>query len=56
MGILAAIGGALLPWLHGLVLAHRPTADSALLTLAIAIAMIVAWECTRRLAHRAPAR
>ncbi len=56
MGVLAASGGALLPWIHGLVLAHRPTADSALLTLAVAVAMIVAWECTRRLAHRAPAR
>jgi FHS family glucose/mannose:H+ symporter-like MFS transporter len=54
MGILAATGGALLPWIHGLVLAHRPTADSALLTLAVAIAMIGAWECTRRLARRAP--
>jgi len=56
MGVLAAIGGALLPWIHGLVLAHRPTADSAALTLAVAVAMIAAWECTRRLAHRAPAR
>ena len=56
MGLLAAAGGALLPWIHGLVLAHRPTADSALLTLAVAIAMIAAWECTRRLAHRQPAR
>ena len=56
MGVLAASGGALLPWIHGLVLAHRPTADSALLTLGVAVAMIVAWECTRRLAHRAPAR
>jgi fucose permease len=56
MGVLAAAGGALLPWIHGLVLAHRPTADSALLTLAVAVAMIGAWECTRRLAHRAPAR
>ena len=55
MGVLAASGGALLPWIHGLVLAHRPTADSALLTLAVAVAMIVAWECTRRLAHGAPA-
>jgi len=56
MGVLAASGGALLPWIHGLVLAHRPTADSALLTLGVAVAMIVAWECTRRLARRAPAR
>ena len=56
MGVLAAIGGALLPWIHGLVLAHRPTAESAVLTLAVAVAMIAAWECTRRLAHRAPAR
>jgi fucose permease len=56
MGVLAASGGAVLPWIHGLVLAHRPTADSALLTLAVAVAMIVAWECTRRLSHRAPAR
>jgi len=55
MGILAALGGALLPWVHGLVLAHRPTADAALLTLAVSIATIAAWECTRRLAHR-PAR
>jgi MFS transporter, FHS family, L-fucose permease len=55
MGVLAAGGGAVLPWIHGLVLAHRPTAESALLTLAVAVAMIVAWECTRRLAHRAPA-
>jgi len=55
MGILAALGGALLPWIHGLVLAHRPTADAALLTLAVSIATIAAWECTRRLAHR-PAR
>ena len=54
MGVLAASGGAVLPWIHGLVLAHRPTADSALLTLAVAVAMIIAWECTRRLAHRAP--
>jgi fucose permease len=54
MGLLANSGGALLPWIHGLVLAHRPTADSALLTLAVAVAMIVAWECTRRLANRAP--
>ncbi len=56
MGILAAIGGALLPWIQGLVLAHRPTADSTLLTLAVSIAMIAAWEWTRRLVHRAPAR
>jgi fucose permease len=56
MGVLAALGGALLPWIHGLVLAHRPTAESALLTLAVAVAMLVAWERTRRLAHRAPAR
>jgi fucose permease len=56
MGVLAAIGGALLPWIHGLVLAHRPTAESAVLTLAVAVAMIAAWECTRRLAHRVPAR
>ncbi len=56
MGVLAAVGGAVLPWIHGLVLAHRPTAESALLTLAVAVAMIVAWECTRRLANRAPAR
>jgi fucose permease len=56
MGILAAIGGALLPWIHGLVLAHRTTADAALLTLAVAIATIAAWESTRRLAHRPPAR
>ena len=56
MGVLAASGGALLPWIHGLVLAHRPTADSALLTLAVAVAMIAAWECTRRLAHRRPVR
>jgi DHA1 family bicyclomycin/chloramphenicol resistance-like MFS transporter len=56
MGILAAAGGALLPWIQGLVLAHRPTADSALLTLVVAIAMIGAWECTRRLARRAPSR
>jgi fucose permease len=55
MGILAAVGGALLPWLQGLVLAARPTADSALLTLAVAVATIVAWECTRRLARRPPA-
>jgi fucose permease len=53
MGILAAVGGALLPWIHGLVIANRPTADSALLTLAVAVATIVAWECTRRLARRA---
>jgi hypothetical protein len=56
MGVLASSGGALLPWIHGLVLAHRPTADSALMTLGVAVAMIVAWECTRRLAHREPSR
>ena len=56
MGILAAIGGALLPWLHGLVIENRPTRDSALLTLAVALATIVAWECTRRLARRPPGR
>jgi len=56
MGILAALGGAVLPWIHGLVIAHRPTAESALLTLAVAIATIAAWECTRRLAHHTPAR
>ncbi len=55
MGILAAAGGALLPWLQGLVIAQRPTRDSALLTLAVAVATIVAWECTRRLARRPPA-
>ncbi len=55
MGILAALGGALLPWIHGLVIAHRPSADSALMTLAASMATIAAWECTRRLAHRPPA-
>jgi fucose permease len=54
MGILAAAGGALLPWLQGLVIAQRPTSDSALLTYAVAVATIVAWECTRRLAQRPP--
>ena len=55
MGILAAIGGALLPWIHGLVLAHRPTRrQRAADARASSIAMIVAWEWTRRLAHRAP--
>jgi fucose permease len=55
MGTLASAGGALLPWIQGLVLAHRPSADSALLTLGVSIAMIAAWEWTRRLTHRAPA-
>ncbi|MEO5819164.1 MAG: MFS transporter [Vicinamibacteraceae bacterium] len=55
MGILAATGGALLPWIHGLVLAHRPSRESALLTLVVTMAMIAVWECTRRLARRAPA-
>ena len=55
MGVLAAGGGALLPWSQGLVLAHRPSVESALLTLTVSIAMIAAWECTRRLAHRPPA-
>jgi len=55
MGILAAIGGALLPWVHGLVIAHRPTRDAALLTLVASAVMIGIWEWTRRLAHR-PAR
>ena len=40
MGILAAIGGALLPWVHGLVIAHRPTRDAALLTFAASVVMI----------------
>jgi fucose permease len=52
MGILVAIGGALLPWLHGRVLAHRTTEDSALFTLLSVAAMGVVWEWTRRLAHR----
>jgi fucose permease len=52
MGILAAIGGALLPWVHGLVLAHRPTADAALLMLVSTVAMIAIWTWTRRRAHR----
>ena len=51
MGILAAIGGMLLPWLHGLVIAHRPMRDHALLTLAMTIAMILVWARMRRLAH-----
>jgi fucose permease len=56
MGILAAIGGALLPWAHGLVIAHRPTRDAALLTLAASVVMIAIWEWTRRLAHRPASR
>ena len=52
MGVLAATGGALLPWSQGLVLAHRPSVESAMLTLAVSFAMLAAWECTRRLAHR----
>jgi fucose permease len=52
MGILVAVGGALLPWVHGRVLAHRPTADSALFTLLSVAAMWLIWEWTRRLAHR----
>jgi fucose permease len=52
MGILAAIGGAFLPWVHGLVIAHRPTRDAALLTFAACVVMIAIWEWTRRLAHR----
>jgi fucose permease len=52
MGILAAIGGMLLPWLHSLVIAHRPMRDHALLTLVMTIAMILVWARMRRLAHR----
>jgi fucose permease len=48
MGILAAAGGAVLPWLQGLVLVHWTTIDSARLTLLVAIAMVGAWEATRR--------
>jgi FHS family glucose/mannose:H+ symporter-like MFS transporter len=51
MGILAAAGGILLPGLDGLVIAHRPPRDHALLTLAMAVAMIVVWGRVRRLAH-----
>jgi fucose permease len=56
MGILAAMGGALLPWVHGLVIAHRTTRDSALLTFGASVAMIAIWEWTRRLTHRPPSR
>jgi fucose permease len=52
MGILAAAGGAVLPWAQGLVLAHWTTIDSARLTLLIAVAMVGAWEVTRRFARR----
>lgn len=52
MGILAAMGGALLPWVHGLVIAHRTTRDAALLTFGASVAMIAIWEWTRRLTHR----
>lgn len=55
MGILAASGGGLLPRLQSLVLAHRPTAESALFTLVIAAGMIGAWTVTRRAARRPPA-
>jgi fucose permease len=51
MGILAAIGGMVFPWLAGLVIAHRPARDHALLTLAMVVAMIVVWGRVRRLAH-----
>jgi len=51
MGILAAIGGMTLPLLHSLVITHRPPRDHALLTLAMAVAMIVVWGRVRRLAH-----
>jgi fucose permease len=52
MGILAATGGMLLPWVDGLVIAHRPMRDHALLTLAMTIAMIAVWARMRRLVHR----
>ena len=55
MGILAASGGGLLPRLQSLVLAHRPSAESALFTLVIAAGMIGAWTVTRRAARRPPA-
>lgn len=55
MGILAASGGGLLPRLQSLVLAHRPTAESALFTLVVAAGMIGAWTVTRRAARRPPA-
>jgi fucose permease len=55
MGLLAAIGGMTLPLLHSLVITHRPPRDHALLTLAMAIAMIVIWGRVRRLAHAHPA-
>jgi fucose permease len=52
MGILAATGGAVLPWVQGLVLSHWTTIDSARLTLVLAIAMVGAWEATRRFSRR----
>jgi fucose permease len=55
MGILAACGGGVLPRLQSLVLAHRPTAESAIFTLVIAAGMIGAWTVTRRAARRPPA-
>ena len=55
VGILVAIGGALLPWVHGRVLAHRSTADSALFTLLSVATVCLAWEWTRRLSHRSRA-
>jgi fucose permease len=52
MGILAAMGGMILPWLHGLVLAQRSSVYSAVLTLGVSLATIAAWEWMRRLARK----
>lgn len=52
IGLLAAVGGMVFPWLQGLVLTHRGTLSSALVTLTVLVAMFGMWRVVRRLETR----
>jgi fucose permease len=56
IGILASLGGMLFPWLHGIVLTHRTTRASVVLTLTTLVVMAGMWGIVRRLVEpRGPA-
>jgi fucose permease len=47
IGLLAALGGMVFPWLQGLVLTHEGTLPSALVALTILVAMLGMWRVVR---------
>lgn len=53
IGILASMGGMVIPWVQGLVLTHATTLDSARLTFAVILGMSLMWWVVHRLERRA---